>query len=358
VGSPRRRERHLRSLTLVPLAVASAVLLPTSSKASDREPPPLQISPFRQLTVVTVNAFLTEGKPSLTERSLELAEVLRSRPVASDGNYYAPDVIIVNEIGPEQLTSFRDDLNEISSSAAALQDGDLSRYEILGDSDLAKAKFLLNVEGIDVSQASYRSWADDCESDRFYQIAFGLRETASGATFTVAGVHLPTDYRDFLLPRDCRVRNIERLRSELARHTGAVVVGGDFNQRATDTEGECDPNETHPPRTWWRAMTAPSDLDARSYVDAVRKWHRTTTSTLRDQWTHEQGVRTTLCTGDVSYRRNRIDYLFVSDSTLIHEAHADHPGWAGPRPGTISCDPLHPHCKYSDHRFVWARLGI
>jgi hypothetical protein len=353
VGNPRRSERHPTSLTLVALAVASAVLFPTSSKASHREPPPPRISPFRQLTIVTVNAFLTDGKPSLTERSLELAEVLSSRPAASDGNYYAPDLIIINEIGPEQLTRLRDDLNEIFSSAAASQDGGSSHYEILGDSDLAKAKFLLNVEGIDASQASYRSWADDCKSDRFYQIAFGLEETASGATFTVAGVHLPTDYRDFLLPRDCRIRNIERLRSELASYSAPIVVSGDFNQRATETQAECDPSEANPPLTWWRRMTGRSDLDARSYLDAVRSWHRATASTLRDEWTHEQRVQTTLCNGAIGYRRNRIDYVFVSDSTLVHEAHADHPGWAGPRPGTISCDPLHPHCKYSDHRFVW-----
>jgi hypothetical protein len=358
VGDPRHCERHPLTLSLLALAVALSVLLPTSSKASHREPPPPQISPFRQLAVVTVNAFLTDGKPSLTERSLELAEALRSRPAASDGNYYAPDLIIVNEIGPEQLTSLRDDLNDVFSSAAASGDARLSHFEIFGDSDLAKAKFLLNVEAIDVSQAFHRSWADDCKNDRFYQVAVGLEEKASGVTFTVAGVHLPTDYRDFLLPRDCRIRNIERLRSELASYTGALVVGGDFNRRATDTEGECDPSETNPPLDWWKGMTGPSDLDARSYVDAVRSSHRARGSTLQDEWTHEQRVRTTLCDGAVGYRRNRIDYIFVSDSTLVHEAHADHPGWAGPGPGTISCDPLHPHCKYSDHRFAWARLGI
>ena len=351
------RVHSLRLLAIIAIIATSSMLPVTPTRASMAAPAE-SISPFRQITVVTVNAHMKRGMPSLPERSLALAEALRSRPIASDGNYYAPDVIIVNEIDPVQLTTLRDDLNEVFSAATDSQGEPLSQYEILGYSDTAKAKFLVNVNSTDVSAATYRLWPDDCVNDRFYQVAAGFKEQQSGATFTVAGMHIATDYRDYLLPRDCMLRNAARVRAELAGHPHPVVVGGDFNRRATEVQGKCDPNETNPPLSWWTEMTAPSAVDGRGYVDAVRSWHRTKGLTLVDEWTYEQAVQTRLCNGPVGYRRNRIDYLFVTRDTLVHEAHADSPGWAGPKPGAIGCDSVHPFCKYSDHRFVWGRLGI
>jgi hypothetical protein len=148
-----RREGKTWLLALLSVALVSSILIATPSRASSIAAPPENISPFRQITVVTVNAFMNEGKPSLVERSVALAEALRSRPIASDGNYYAPDVIIVNEIGSVQLTNLRDDLNEVFSAAAGSEDSPLSHYEILGDSDVDKAKFLINVNSTDVSEA-------------------------------------------------------------------------------------------------------------------------------------------------------------------------------------------------------------
>jgi hypothetical protein len=105
-------------------------------------------------------------------------------------------------------------------------------------------------------------------------------------------------------------------------------------------------------------MTSVSDLDGGRYVDAVRSYHRSVGLELGDEWTHERRLQTVLCTGEASYRRTRIDFMFVSADVAVHEAHADHPGWAGPQPGTLNCEPIDPYCKYSDHRFVWARLEI
>jgi endonuclease/exonuclease/phosphatase family metal-dependent hydrolase len=346
----------IRKIALLLLALVSAMFLEPARAA--RVSPPLVASPSHQIVVVTVNAFMTEGKPNIDARARELAEALRSRATSSDGNVYAPDAIIVQEIGGAQLAILRDDLNAVFSDGSGAEPSALPHFAIYGDADLAKAAFLINVETTDLSRGSARLWADDCENDRLYQVVENLRESASGAIFTVAGLHLATDYRDYLLPRDCGARNVERVRAELANDPGAIILGGDFNRRATETQGECDPNETASQRPWWTSMTGSSRLDARTYVDAVRFWHRTNGLTLGNDWTQERAVRSTLCNGTYSYRRNRIDYIFVSADTVVQEAHADHPGWAGPTPGTINCPPEHPFCKYSDHRFVWARLSI
>ena len=53
------------------------------------------------------------------------------------------------------------------------------------------------------------------------------------------------------------------------------------------------------------------------------------------------------------HRRTRIDYIFAADATIA-EAHADHPGWAGEEPGSHSPE----NFKYSDHRWVWARVAV
>jgi hypothetical protein len=144
--------------------------------------------------------------------------------VVSDGNYYAPDAIIVNEISSTQLATLRDELNtafsvttptptasptptaiatptasptpspspspSIAASVSHTEATSSFLYEIVGDADVPKAKLLVNVGTIDLSNSSTRSWADGCKSDRLYQLASGLVEKQSGSKFTLAGVHL------------------------------------------------------------------------------------------------------------------------------------------------------------------------
>ncbi len=75
------------------------------------------------------------------------------------------------------------------------------------------------------------------------------------------------------------------------------------------------------------------------------------------EWTHEWSGTSTLCNGTTSYRRNRIDYIFVSDTMKPIEAHADHPGWADQDvAGLIGCTTA--DCKYPDHRFTWALVDM
>lgn len=94
-----------------------------------------------------------------------------------------------------------------------------------------------------------------------------------------------------------------------------------------------------------------------SYSDAVRVWHQSSGMSLADDWTHEGRKPSLLCDRTTTYRQSRIDYLFVNIAEVL-EAHSDYPGWAGPRSGHDQLRPLHPYCKYSDQRFVWARLAI
>ena len=312
------------------------------------------LSPPGQVVIVTVNAIQGDGKASLDPRARELARALRERPLASDGGYYAPDVVIVNESSATRIAALRDKLNTVfvASAPTAIP---LSRYEIFGDPTDARAKFLVNVNSIDAGSGTYETWGDDCKSDRLYQMAH-LTEKESGISFTVAGIHFFKNYREFLLPADCRERNIDRLRLELSDEAGPVVVGGDFNRRAMTIERECDPAESSAALPWWNSMTAPG-ADG-SYSDAVRGWHQASGLSLSDEWSHEGRKQSLLCDGMTTYRRSRIDYLFVDENAAVLEAHSDHPGWSAPTPGMVTCDPLHPYCKYSDHRFVWARVAI
>ncbi|MBA2311323.1 MAG: endonuclease/exonuclease/phosphatase family protein [Actinobacteria bacterium] len=337
------------------LVLGSIVMLSATRAGAHHVARPTEnLSPSGQVVIVTINAIQGDGKASLDPRARELARGLRERPLASDGNYYAPDVVIVNESSAIRIAALRDKLNKVfvASAPTAIP---LSRYEVFGDPADAKAKFLVNVNSIDESAGAYETWGDDCKSDRLYQMAH-LAEQDSGSAFTVAGIHFFKNYREFLLPADCRERNIDRLRLELADEAGPAVVGGDFNRRATTIERECDPTEASTTLPWWNSMTAPG-IDG-SYSDAVRTWHQSSGLSLADEWSHEGRNQTLLCEGTTTYRRSRIDYLFVNEEAEILEAHSDHPGWAGPTPGTVVCDPLHPYCKYSDHRFVWARVAI
>jgi hypothetical protein len=181
-----------------------------------------------------------------------------------------------------------------------------------------------------------------------------MTQTSTGTPVTVAGLHLSPNYDD---ASDCRRDNIDKLRSELAGINERTIVAGDFNRRAMLKERECDPEELSETLAWWDSMTRASDVDGHSYKDSVRFYRRTNELELTDQWTHEQPNVSILCDDSENYKRGRIDYAFASDGVKIIEAGVDSPGWAVEgEPGAIGCST--PGCKYSDHRFLWARFEI
>ncbi|MDQ3784282.1 MAG: endonuclease/exonuclease/phosphatase family protein [Actinomycetota bacterium] len=300
-------------------------------------------SPNGQVVVITVNA--RQILVHSAARMEQLAVAMRNRPTASGGNYYAPDVILVNEVSAADLATVRNHMNSLFSS----------NYKIFGaTSDAVKTKFLVNSTAINTT--SSRTWADDCISEVRYQL-INVKETSSGTSFTVGGVHFRADYGGSG-GSVCKNRNAKKARKQLGRQGTKGSVIGDFNKRAMATERECDPDETSAPESWYTDMTSFSTVDNRSYIDAVRSYNRARGLTMFNEWTHEQKDLSTLCDGTTGYRRNRIDYIFVSDTLQPIEAHADHPGWANEaQPGTIGCTPA-PQCKYSDHRFVWGLIGL
>jgi Fibronectin type III domain len=306
--------------------------------------PTEQSTPSGEVVVITVNAqqILTHSAARLTE----LASAVRNRPTAADGNYYAPDVLMVNETSASDLATFRDAINDLYPSHS---------YGIFGlTSDDVKSKFLVNLTTMRVMSA--RTWPDICIPDVRYQL-INLRELQSDISVTVAGVHIRADYTGEGGP-SCKNQNAIEARRQLAAADTRGSIVGDFNKRAMLLQRECDPEETSGDESWYTDMTSFSAVDNRSYIDSVRHYHRANNLSMWHEWTHEQKDLSTLCDGSVGYRRNRIDYIFVSDTFQPLEAHADHPGWANAEePGTVGCTPA-PDCKYSDHRFVWARVGL
>jgi len=301
-------------------------------------------SPAGQVVVVAVNA--RQIFRHSAARLEQLAIALRRRPKASDGNYYAPDVILVNEVSAMELALVRNHLNDLFS---------LNSYVIAGERpDEVKTKFLIN--GKTTSLISYRSWADVCVSDVRYQL-INVKERASGALVTFGGVHFRADYRGSG-GGECRNQNVDKARGRLGRQGARGILLGDFNRRAMNKQRECDPEETSRVEPWYEDMTSASAVDGRSYLDAVREYNRANNLSMFDEWTHEQEDPSTLCDGRSGLRRNRIDYIFVDATLKPLEAHADHPGWASrTQPGVIRCSPS-PQCKYSDHRFIWGRIGL
>lgn len=321
--------------TLVVLAltlVISLLVVPSRAPAA----PPVQYTPASQLVIVTVNA---QQNTTDEARLTELARALRNRPVAS-GGFYAPDVIVVNEMNNNtSLTSFRNKLN------AAFSPG---LYKIVGPTSLSvKARFLVNTATM--SYKSSKAWPDLCESGVRYALV-RLLETASNKAVSVGGVHLRANYS----ATDCRERNTKEVKRQMDGETRSIV--GDHNQRAAEKELECDPFEvSQPVRPWYEAMT--SSVDG-AYIDAVRAYQRRINAPLAGEWTWEAKTKSTLCDGSFNYKRSRIDYLFVSTNVGVIEAHADHPGWANEQQrGAIACSPA-PQCRYSDHRFVWGRFSL
>lgn len=312
--------------------------------SAERPAPEERSSPADQVVVAGVNA--RQIFRHSRARMEQLALALRKRPKASDGNYYAPDVIMVNEISASDLAVVQNHLNGLFSS---------HRYAIAGErSDEVKSKFLINRRS--TTLISYRSWADDCATDVRHQLV-NVRERSSGNPVSVGGVHFRRDYREWggLI---CRNQNVDKARRRLASQGMRAILLGDFNRRAMGRQRECDPEETSRVEPWYKDMTAFSAVDGRSYLDAVREHNRANNLSMFNEWTHEWEKLSLLCNGTRGLRRNRIDYIFVDNTLSPLEAHADHPGWASKtQPGVIRCTPS-PECKYSDHRFIWGRIGL
>jgi hypothetical protein len=306
-------------------------------------------SPLAQIRIVSINAKQARVLDvNRFDRLLALTLAVRSRPPAFDGGFAeavtAPDVLILQEMSLSNVEIFRRLLNQRSEN----------QYEIVATEN-SKPKLLINSTTVTLNGEPV-AWTDPCvpgngdDPPRDYLFA-RLIENTSELPFVVAGVHLEPKYGE-TGQSDCRPRNVAELRAQLEGETGAVIVGGDFNQRATGQFRECDVEEETEPSEWWVEMTSPPE-GGTVYVDAVRDWHRRHATSMVDEWTHEQKSVKVTCEGVFRNRRTRIDYLFASGA-VIAEAHADHPGWAGPDPGTR--DPV--NSRYSDHRFVWGRFVI
>ena len=165
----------------------------------------------------------------------------------------------------------------------------------------------------------------------------------------MVGIHFKARYDETGQPQ-CRERNVQAVKTALTADVGAVAIGGDFNKRPVELEGACDPNEESPPLEWYSMLTNPSDA-SRAYVDAVRDVHRSSNESMESEWTFERLTKSTLFDNSKAYKRSRLDYLFASGATVA-EAHTDHPGWSSDVAGDVPFGKQ----RYSDHRWVWARL--
>lgn len=331
------------------LALLATLVVPTGERSAQAgAAPPVKQSNTGQLNVVSINAAQSRIlHKARFERLFELGHALRHRPVAFDGGapraVAAPDVILFQEMRFSNLEIFKRLLKQRYSYM----------YEIVGTED-ASTKLLVNLDTVTPSGAQ-GTWDDVClggkdVGGRTYQWV-GLTENATGAPVTVATVHFSNKYNQ-VEETECLPRNVEAMRAELRRATGTVVVGGDFNKRPMESLHECDPNEQSEPLAWYTAMTSASQLEA-GFEDAVRtaQWRRG--KTMADQWTFERHREQPTCRGELSHKRSRIDYLFVRGA-VVGDASADAPGWAGTIPGT----PHPTNFKYSDHRFVSARIVL
>ena len=324
------------------MALVVLVLLPGTAAAQIEYEKP---SPPGQVYVWTVNARQQLAVDLKAFRRLyELVKAVRARPSAFDGGITdatgMPDVMIFNEMRFANLEIFRRLLLQRSKF----------QYEIVS-AEGAEDKFLYNTTTM-TQQGTPQTIVDPCrrgdEGARQYLVA-RFTENETNTPITVAGVHLKAKYQETGQP-GCRESNIQAIKTALSADVGPVVIGGDFNKRPVEVEGACDPNEESPPLEWYTMLTNPSDL-SRAYIDAARDYHRARDETMASEWTFERLAKTSLCNGEVAYKRSRLDYLFASGVTVA-EAHADHPGWSDDVPGGVPFGKQ----RYSDHRWVWGRF--
>jgi hypothetical protein len=160
---------------------------------------------------VTINV-----KQNTTDNALlvELANALRNRPIASSGSYYAPDVIITQEMNNDaSLTAFRDDLNSVFAA----------NYEIKGSTDPSvKAKFFLNTTTMTFESAS--TWTDVCDAATKYRL-IRLRETATKKSVTVASARLRVGYANEDCRKTMRRRPADSLMARHDRSSGISTSG-------------------------------------------------------------------------------------------------------------------------------------
>jgi exonuclease III len=303
-------------------------------------------SPPGQIVVVTANARQARVLDvARFRRLLGLVEAIRTRPPAFDGGFpgavTAPDVILLQEISPANVEILRRLFIQRSRF----------NYEIVAAE--SNRRFLMNtdtlsLEGEPVSWDALCARQHEDRVDKFIKARF--TEIESGLSFSASGVHYPR--KNPQGESACKERNTAELRSQLAAEAEPVIIGGDFNTRPVSVPRECDPDEQTTAFDWYTMMTAPAD-GGRVYVDAVRRWNRSHGVSMEQSWTHEWEKTKTLCNGRVGLQRSRIDYLFAAGAQVI-DARADHPGWAGDRPGSRAPDAI----RYSDHRFVYGRFLI
>ncbi|MFN2388401.1 MAG: Ig-like domain-containing protein [Actinomycetota bacterium] len=324
------------------LALVAALALPPGIAGA--APPPEKVSPPGQITAVSVNAkqWAVLGLERFTAL-FELVRALRRRIPAFDGGgagaVTAPDVVVVQEMRPSNLEIFKHLMRQRFSR----------QYEVFGPEDL-QAGFVYNSATV-APQGEVVVWNDVCLPDTHQYPIAHFTEVATNQPFTVAGVHFSRNYPD-RSTRGCLYQNVQALRLQLAGAVVPTILAGDFNKRPVTEQLECDPDERSEALPWWLALTAPAD-GGPAYADAVRVTNRAAGVSMVDEWTHERYGLSAGCDGFPRVRRGRIDYLFAG-SALVAEAHADHPGWAGPEPGLKSEE----NFKYSDHRFVWGRFVI
>ena len=335
--------------TLVVLLIASALVAPGVVSAASR--PPAKVSVPGQIQVGTVNAHQNKilGLKRF-EAMLALARGFRERPPAFNGGYNgavtAPDVLVITEFRPSNVEIF----------ARLVREKYDMPYEIAGTAEDgptvdAQAALIINTDTV-VQREDVVTYPDVCLNSQDTEVRRLRRsyvvgrftEVGTDAPFSVAGVHLARDYAESG-EADCMQRNIDATRAQLENDPGATFIAGDFNQRAMESLYECDSNENSAPRSWWLSLTEPQG-GQRVYLDSVRDWHRSTGTSMAEEWTFQHKGQSQLCSGLYGARRARIDYIFTSGA-LVAEAHADHPGWT---------DPGNP--RYSDHRFVIGRFVL
>lgn len=321
----------MQATRLLPLVLL--VMLFGCSNEGDAVSSPVDVgdnTADEEVVVVTVNAHQFKQD---AERLRTLSVALNDAPIDR-----APDVVLLQEI----------EAGSVEALSGLLEDRfPGSSFEPAGPLDRSvKSKAIVNVATNEVRDSLV--WTDACD-DRNRYLALRLVRRGGGEAFTVAGVHIPWDSET-----ECRKQNASLTRDTVDMWDGPSIVAGDFNQRAVVEQRECDLDESSEPQPWWDEMTSGESSDR--FADAIKVEAQRAGDPVGEQWTYEGIGPTTLCDGTTKFRRNRIDYIFVRGLPVL-DAGADDPGWAGEEPGTFNCED-ETDCRYSDHRFVWARLGL
>ena len=319
--------RRIVPAALVVGVLAGLVGLPPAAAAA------VLVSPPGEMVVVTVNA---------QQRSYDDAKMRALTSGLAQRVPMAPDAILVDEIVRSSLVPMRDQLNALLGSGT---------YAIVGTTDSVKVKVLLNTKTMKFT--GFRTYTDACTTERTYQIVTA-DELATGHPVAVAGVHFAPSFNPGG-STECKKLNAEEVRRQMAQYSDSGVLG-DFNKRVTENYYECNPEESFdvsPAQEWYRAMTEYSTTDNRTYHDTIRVAHYGVD--MPTQWSWEDTATSTTCDGKTAYRRSRLDYIFASQEMTPIDAATDQ-GWTSANDGPV-CSPL-PGCHYSDHRFLWARLGL